>query len=973
MVLFNCMEEVSFPKRQLFRYEWRGGVFLISLTLISCILVALLTGAGLIPEQTYPPAHSVVLASSLDTGTYRTVLLPNGLQVTLISDKNATRGAAGIAVKTGWSSDPYYFPGRAEYLQQTLLRGSSGFPFADYFQRVLAMGAGSLLSNTDKEVSALTFEIEAEDFTRALQQFADALQTPSLYPSTLQLSTSNLYPTLGDVLIAANSTVRPVPNLDGVAVRSEIRGLFKRQYIPSNMFAVLAGNFEITELEQLANDYFGSLPAAGNASSESSPNPFSRSHLNHIAFVPTHPGGEKLELHFALDQSSDPSNSANKFLQFALGYPGPASPFEALHSRGLVRSWTAELRDQGDYADLVIEIGLTELGVQRWQDCPAAVYDFAGVLQDNTTQLEESWAAFKTAAANLQRYAYFPNLGTKVQSFLRKVLLFGSRNAFLADQVLYTYDEEVVLSALNNVVPKRSLVVLWSAQAYEKAPGPMQQAAGFHFKQQPLKAHSWPQDTSLKTPTTLAYDGGSLGLYRCDIYCKATNSRLNLLSASSQHALWFRRLPDLPVPRTAFSIVLTLPQASASISSVAMLGVLRTFILDEVAAEFAPALQTGARLKLTPIASGLEISMESWYEGFNHLAEVLFAALETVFSMSPEAFASSRLGAVDYFRTASESLENDLAQSLLFGNIWAHRDLAEATFALTYANFQSFLTTTYSRQYLELVLSGDFPQDQAESFAGALLGNYTTQLTGKVASSEVTLPRLAAFSGLQLHRDIASDQTYHLTVHYLWGPFSLETQAAAELLADLFSLQGPLSSSDYDSVAKVSADFETSLQTPISVWASSLWGYSFLTFSLQTTDKTVYSQDLLTITQNCFSSLRSQLAGMKETVFSRNFTAYSYSDFTTVTRNEEEEVATHFYYFNRTQEVMEAKRKLTKASFLNLYDEYMAQPTGLAMELFPTLSEVPLHAPAGVQLAGASLSANFYPAEPRTFQLITKA
>lgn len=29
MVLFNYMEEVSFPKRQLFRYEWRSGVFLV--------------------------------------------------------------------------------------------------------------------------------------------------------------------------------------------------------------------------------------------------------------------------------------------------------------------------------------------------------------------------------------------------------------------------------------------------------------------------------------------------------------------------------------------------------------------------------------------------------------------------------------------------------------------------------------------------------------------------------------------------------------------------------------------------------------------------------------------------------------------------------------------------------------------------------------------------------------------------------
>lgn len=64
-----------------------------------------------------------------------------------------------------------------------------------------------------------------------------------------------------------------------------------------------------------------------------------------------------------------------------------------------------------------------------------------------------------------------------MQRFLCSVLLYGSPHAFLADQVLYTFDEELVLSALSSVVPKRSLVVLWSAQAYEQASGPLQQAA----------------------------------------------------------------------------------------------------------------------------------------------------------------------------------------------------------------------------------------------------------------------------------------------------------------------------------------------------------------------------------------------------------------------------------------------------------------------------------------------------------------
>jgi len=161
-----------------------------------------------------------------------------------------------------------------------------------------------------------------------------------------------------------------------------------------------------------------------------------------------------------------------------------------------------------------------------------------------------------------------------------------------------------------------------------------------------------------------------------------------------------------------------------------MLGLLRAFVLDAVATELASALQTGALLKLTPIASGLQISLEAWSEDFPHLTQILFGP------------------------------------SKLPCNLFAPIPRAP-------------------------------PQRQlppGQSY-------YTTPITGSVASSEVTLPRLAAFNGLQLHRAVAENQTYHLKMHYVWGPFTVRRQAAAELFADLFSLRGPLRLTDYDSVA----------------------------------------------------------------------------------------------------------------------------------------------------------------------------
>jgi len=123
------------------------------------------------------------------------------------------------------------------------------------------------------------------------------------------------------------------------------------------MFAVLAGN--VGEAGTAGQLVLGFTPSSRklHIREQSQPllsQPFESGGLR------AHSGGEKLELHCVLEHGADSSNSANKFLQFALGYSGPASPFEALRNRGLVHSWTAELRDQGDYTDLVLEMGLTE-------------------------------------------------------------------------------------------------------------------------------------------------------------------------------------------------------------------------------------------------------------------------------------------------------------------------------------------------------------------------------------------------------------------------------------------------------------------------------------------------------------------------------------------------------------------------------------------------------------------------------------
>lgn len=97
----------------------------------------------------------------LDEREYRTLTLPNGLRVLLVSDAAATRAAAAVDVHVGSFSDPPQLPGLAHFCEHMSFLGTTKYPGEEDFSSFLSQHGGSSNAYTDNEdtvyVRLLTF------------------------------------------------------------------------------------------------------------------------------------------------------------------------------------------------------------------------------------------------------------------------------------------------------------------------------------------------------------------------------------------------------------------------------------------------------------------------------------------------------------------------------------------------------------------------------------------------------------------------------------------------------------------------------------------------------------------------------------------------------------------------------------------------------------------------------------------------
>ncbi|KAF0302881.1 Insulin-degrading enzyme [Amphibalanus amphitrite] len=116
--------------------------------------------------------------SAEDRRRHRGLLLANNLRVLLVSDPEADKAAAAMAVQVGHLSDPQDVEGLAHFCEHMLFMGTKKYPNEAEYTKFLNDHGGSSNAYTSNDETNYHFDVAPEHFKGALDRFAQFFISP---------------------------------------------------------------------------------------------------------------------------------------------------------------------------------------------------------------------------------------------------------------------------------------------------------------------------------------------------------------------------------------------------------------------------------------------------------------------------------------------------------------------------------------------------------------------------------------------------------------------------------------------------------------------------------------------------------------------------------------------------------------------------------------------------------------------------
>nr|WP_239090198.1 insulinase family protein [Marinomonas ostreistagni] len=323
-----------------------------------------------------------------DSNEYATLTLDNGLTVILVSDPNAERSAASLAVGAGNYQDPNEHAGIAHLLEHMLFLGTEKYPEADAYQAFIRAKGGSHNAYTSAQLTNYYFDILPDHYSEALDRFAQFFISPTLdaqyiereihavdaeYRAKLNDENRRSHESLKQLYNPKHPASRfTVGNLDTLGnletseLRKSLKEFYQAHYTPDNMVLTLVAKQPLELLEGYARQYFDGITNHHVASS-SAALPTLVTQPKTIQFFKTNTEKNVVKLLFPIDsQTQNYASQPTRYLSYVLGDESQNSVFADLKRNGWAQSLHVSLKqDDGQQAMFAITLSLTEAGVTQ--------------------------------------------------------------------------------------------------------------------------------------------------------------------------------------------------------------------------------------------------------------------------------------------------------------------------------------------------------------------------------------------------------------------------------------------------------------------------------------------------------------------------------------------------------------------------------------------------------------------------------
>ena len=371
-------------------------------TFLLLVILAVATAAYRINMQSSSPT---IIQSPNDQREYRSLELDNGLKVILVSDKEADKAAASLAVNVGSGDDPQGRQGLAHFLEHMLFLGTKPFPDSGEYQDFISKHGGTHNAFTAHDVTNYFFEIDNDDLAGALDRFAPFFISPTFdadyvereknavnaeYTSKSKDDGRRIFSAEKQAMNPAHpyaqfatGSLKTLEDRPNSTIRDELIAFYQQYYSANEMTLALIGNYDLDTLEKWTQEKFSRIPKRKTVAKAPRPNLYLQDQLPLDLQIEPIKELRQLKLSFPMPESlSLYQYKPLQVINHLLGHEGEGSLLALFKKRGWAEGLSAGRGVSTPWeSTLSINIQLTLVGLFRIDEITAAVFAYIELLQ----------------------------------------------------------------------------------------------------------------------------------------------------------------------------------------------------------------------------------------------------------------------------------------------------------------------------------------------------------------------------------------------------------------------------------------------------------------------------------------------------------------------------------------------------------------------------------------------------------------
>ncbi|KAL4558067.1 hypothetical protein LXL04_036263 [Taraxacum kok-saghyz] len=679
-----------------------------------------------------------------DTRDYKRILLPNSLQVLLISDPDTDKCAASMSVGVGSFSNPEGLEGLAHFLEHMLFYASEKYPLEDSYSTYISAHGGRTNAYTSTQNTNYYFDVNADCFEEALDRFAQFFIKPlmssnatareikavdSEYQKNLLSDTRRINQLKRHLSAEGHpyhkfstgnwDTLEVKPKARGVETRDELLKFYKEYYSANLMNLVVYTKESLDKIESRVLSKFQEIRNTDRIRPGFPGQPCTSEHLQIIVKVVPIKCGNTLRIIWPVTPGIHHYNEGpDRYLGHLIGHEGEGSLFYILKKLGWATSLSAGESDWTmEFSFFEVVVKLSDAGHENVEHIIGLLFKYISLLQQSGVC---KWIFDELSAIREMTFHYQDKIPPidYVMKISSKMHLYPSKDWLIGSSLPSKFSPEVIQSALNELTPN-NVRIFWESTNFDGHTELTEPWYGTAFSVEKITG-SIIQEWMKKAPEEHLHLPSPNVFIPTDLSIKNVKEKVDipvLLRKSEYSRLWYKPDTLFSTPKAYVKLDFYCPFGGNSPEANVVTDISTRLLMDYLNEYAYDAQVAGLYYSISHKVNGFQVTLTGYSYKLKILLEMVIEKISSFEVKSDRFYVIKEMVIKEYEnykfqQPCQQAMYN--CSLLLKEKSWDWTDKLEVLSVLEHEHLTRLYPQILSRTFIECYAAGNIESDEAE-------------------------------------------------------------------------------------------------------------------------------------------------------------------------------------------------------------------------------------------------------------------